>query len=1073
MTDTVTDLRVDYERAPTNVAGRPRFSWRVDGGAREQAAYRVRVARSEAALREGRGEVWDSGRVADSRSTDVPYEGPPLDPDARYAWTVRVRDGNGGVAEAEPATFGTALGGEGAWAGEWIGHQPDPGDSNGFRTPFVRDGAAGGEWVQVDLGDTRLVEAVELHPARPFDGPETPDGTVVSSVHGADDGGRGGPAGFGFPAGYRVEVAGESGFEDPTVVADRADADEPGTEPVALDAGVEGRYVRVTATDPARIDPAAGQEKTGIAREERAAWRTFALAALAVRGPDGTDLARGRPVAASASVEAGAWGREHLVDGVYESTPAASSPLLRTDLHLSDPVAAARVHVCGLGYGELRVNGERVGDAVLDPAWTQYDQRAPYRTYEVGEHLSAGENALGLWLGRGWFGKNARDWTGFGSPRARLHLTVEHPDGTTTTVGTDTSWRAAPSPIEENDVYDGERYDARRERDGWAEPGFDDADWASAAAMDAPGGDLEPQRTPPIRETETFEPEAIEDADGGPIVDFGQNLVGWVALTVRGADAGDEITIRHAETRLEDGSLNEVDLRSADAADTYVARGDGVERYRPRFTYHGFRYAQVEGFPGDLDAGDIEARAVHTDMEPVGSFDCADDDLAGVQHNAEWGLRGNVHGVLTDCPQRDERFGWTGDNHIAARALMYNFDAARFYEKWQADHDDAQSRHGYVADTVPYGYGTVPEDRTWGITRVTVPWHLYRHYGDRGVLERHYEAMRRYVDYWHSVAEGGVIGEAYGNYGDWLAFENADGRRGLPYDLYNTAFHYHTADLFARIAGVLGNDADATAYAERAEGIAEGFEDAFLDPAEPAYGPGTQSSYAVPLFVGLVPEEREAEMAAALAAKVRSDGSTLRTGFLGTRPLLDALVEYGYPDLAFEVVSQPERPGWVYMVRQGATTMWERWDSDDRVGDGMNSYNHSPFTFVSEWFFSRLAGLDFAPSIAEGIEIAPAVVDDLDWAAATLDTVDGPAVARWEHDGEGLRLEATVPWNTPATVRIPAPDGAALVANGQPVVAGADPAALPEGIRSVERADGAFLVGTRAGDYTFERSPRS
>jgi alpha-L-rhamnosidase len=797
---TITGLTVEYETEPNNVApDEPRFSWRAVGGQRGgvQTAYRVLVGRSKAALERERAGMWDSGKVEAPDSTNVPYDGVPLDSGTDYYWTVRVWNGDDESSEwAEPVAFSTALADQRDWEGEWIGYQPDGGDSNGFRSRWHSADADVEEWVQVDLGAEREIEQIELHPTNPFDGPETPDGATVSAVHSeageaAEVVTTDGAGGFGFPVRYRVAVSDDPDFETARTIVDRTDTDQgnPGVEPVSVPVGDhEARYVRVTATDLYEFDPdeaphGPSQLKTEYVREERRPWQTFALAALSVRDADDRDLAVTRPVTGSSSVKEGAWGREHLVDGHYESRMAPQSPFLRTEVDLGGDVERARAHVCGLGYGDLYVNGERIGDEVLTPSWTQYDERVLYSSYDVSDRLERGENALGLWLGQGWFGRNARDWTGFGAPRAILQLEVEYADGTTRTVSTDSTWNAASSPLVANDLYDGERYDAREERDGWARPGFDDADWAGASIVTPPGGDLVPQRTPPIRVTETIAPEEVLDREEGPILDFGQNLVGWLELTVDGAAAGDEIELRHAEVLLDDGSLALEDLRSADATDVYVARGEDGETYEPRFTYHGFRYAQVVGYPGDLDPANVQAKVVHTDMDPIGEFDCSNDDLAQVQQNARWGLRGNLHSVLTDCPQRDERFGWTGDNHIAARAVAYNFDASLFYEKWMDDHADVRSEHGYVADTIPYGYGTVPEDPTWGITQVTVPWHLYRHYGDVGVLERHYEGMRRYVDFWQDESDSGIIPDEYGNYGDWLTFENNDGTRGLPHDL--------------------------------------------------------------------------------------------------------------------------------------------------------------------------------------------------------------------------------------------------------------------------------------------------
>ncbi|WP_276256844.1 alpha-L-rhamnosidase [Halomontanus rarus] len=1160
------DLRVDRESEPLDASRTPRFSWRADATARgaAQTAYRILVARSRAALEAGRGDCWDSGRVSSSTSTGVAYDGTALSSSTDYYWTVRIWDEEGlPSAWADSSSFSTALEGGREWEGEWIGYRPGVGDSNGYRSRWRPAGGEGGaegtddpaEWVQIDLGDVRSIDRLELHPAEPFDGPETPDGMAVSAQYSHDDADHPqGAGGFGFPVRYRIDVATDADFADAETVVDRTEEKQPnpGSETVAFDVGsaagtesetetktdtdtdVAARYVRVVATDRYEFDPASsGQTKTEHVREERSTWEAFALAALAIRDEDGTDLAVDCPVTAASSIESETWGRDQLVNGRYESATGPGSALLRTDVALSKPVARAQAHVCGLGYGELSVNGEKIGDAVLDPGWTQYDRRVLYSTYDVSEALTAGENAIALRLGRGWFARNAIDWTGFGSPRAICQLEITYEDGTTRSVSTDGSWEATRGPILANDIYDGETYDARRAIPGWDEPGFDrtgddgadetrgaddreDGDapaWEPATVVDGPGGDLVPQRTPPIRVTETIEPESIRDHEDGPIVDFGQNLVGWVELEIEGAARGDEIVLRHAETLLEDGSLSLIDLRSADATDRYVAAGEPTETYHPRFTYHGFRYAQVGGYPGDLEPEHISAKVVHTDVEPIGSFDCSNEELAQVQENARWGLRGNIHSVLTDCPQRDERFGWTGDNHIAARALCYNFDGGRFYGKWMDDHADVRSEHGYVADTIPYGYGSIPEDRTWGITQVTIPWHLYRHYGDAGVLERHYEGMRRYVDYWHSVSEDGLVGDEFGNYGDWLAFENADGRRGLPLDLFNTAFHYHTTNLFAEVAAVLGNDADAERYRERAEAIADAFTDEFFDSSASEYGPGTQSSSAVPLYVGLVPDEHTDAVAAALAETVREADGKLQTGFLGTRPLVHTLVDHGYPEVAYEVVSQPEQPGWVYMVRQGATAMWERWDSDSRVGDGMNSFNHSPFTFVSEWFYEALAGLRFDASIREGrVEIAPTVVDDLEWAEGSIETPHGRLASRWERvegdggDETGLEIEIEVPWNTVATVRIPdleaADDPVVAVGEGGNEVeveggngsederltgettriwngdgddAGprSDPDALPDGIESVRDDDGTITVTVGSGTYRFEVRARS
>jgi len=1073
-----TDLRVEYEDSPVNVdpTRSPRFAWRMLSDRRDsrQSAYRVVVGRDPDAVADGAGAMWDSGTVESADATDIVYDGPDLAADETYYWSVKVWSEDGvETGWADPAQFGTALEPE-DWHGEWIGHQPGVGDTNGWRSQWCAPDEVGEEWVQVDLGERRPVSEIALHPANPITIVRTPDDTAVTLSWFENP-----IEGFGFPTAYRVEVSDDPEFAESTVVAEATledDEDDEEPEGTPEDEGVKvqthdgidatGRYVRVTATQLYEVEPsqrAASHSQSDERLTEAATpWQCFALAGLTVR--DGDDnLAGEATVSASSSVEAETWGRDHLVNGHTESTMASSSPLLRTEFDLDGSVASARIHSAPVGYGELMVNGEQIGDAKLDPAWTDYEKRVLYSSHDVTEQLSEGENALGLWLGRGWFAKQGAYWVADGSPRARLTLSIEFEDGRTRTISTDGDWRATESPMLENDIYDGEHYDARREQDGWAEPGFDDGDWDEAAVVDEPGGTLRPERIEPMGVVDTFDVETVHDHTEGPILDFGQNLTGWLEIEIDGADEGDEITLRHAEALTEDGDLSTTDLRTADATDTYVASGEGTETYEPRFTYHGFRYAQVSGYPGDFDPDAVTAKVVSTAMDRRGEFACSNEDLNQLQHNAVWGLRSNTHSIPEDCPQRDERFGWTGDAHISTRSLLFNFDGVRFDEKWARDHDDVAADMGYVTDVIPNKAFEDPADPTWSITRVMVPWYLYRHDGDEGILQEQYEGMRQYVDYWTGVAEDGIVPDDYGKYGDWLAFENTDGRRGLPHDLFNTAFVYQVTDTFAKVADVLGNDADEANYRERADDIADAFNAEFFDAEAGEYGPGTQSSFSVPLFLGMVPDERVEDVAANLAEKVRADGGKLKTGFLGTRPLIHTLADHGYEELAYEVVSQPEQPGWVYMARNGATTMWERWDSDSRVGDGMNSFNHSPFAHISEFFYEVLAGIRLGDEpVTDHVTIAPAMVEDVDWVDASVETPTGDLEVVWERNRQEYDCWVSVPWNTSATVRLPDAADGAVAESGIPLAEGA-----PDGIRSVETDGDDLVLEVGSGDYEF------
>lgn len=1068
---TPTRLAVNGRSSPNNLRNDvpPRFSWRVDDWdwGSDQTAYRVRVARSCDRLDDAE-PYWDSGKVSSPKSTDVEYGGPNLAPDTRYCWTVEVWNDTGDRSGiADPVPFTTAP--EQPMAGDWIAHSPGPGDTNGYRSEWSEPGSAD-KWVQVDLEGRRDVARVELYPAQPFDGPTTPDGQAISASDTEDSYFTAtlasGPVAFGFPDRYRIEASDDPDFETSTVIVDRTDEsqDSPGRDPVGFDVDASTRYVRVVATEPQTVG--GGDDRL---EERLRQWQVFALAEVGIRDRTGDDLASGRPVTASSSVESGTWGADHLTNGVCESSMASSSPLLRRDVELDGTVERAHVHFAGLGYGELYVNGTRVGDEMLNPGWSDYAERVLYATHEVGEFLSEGTNCIGAWLGRGWFSKSARQWTGFGSPRALLRLSVEFEDGRTRVITTDDDWRTTESPIVANDIYDGDTYDARREQPGWTEPGFDDGDWERSTVVEGPLGELYPQQTSPIRVTETLSPEEIREYGDEYIVDFGQNHTGWLEISVDDAEAGQQIDIHYAETLAAHGDLLTVDLRTADTVDTYVTGGKDRETYEPRFTYHGYRYTKISGFPGTLTSDDIASKVVHTDLDSAGSFECSNEELNRVNRKSRWRLRTNAHGVPTDCPQRDERQGFTGDAHLAAGALLYNFDGQVFYEKFLRDHADVQSEHGYLPATMPNGGTPAMTDVTWTYSWLQLPRLLHRHRGTKQALRDHYDGLRRYIDFWHSVAEDGLVPGRYSIFGDWVALENADGSRGQPTELFTDAYYYRTAADMAEIAASLGEDANADMYRDRAEEIASAFDDRYFDETDASYGPGTQAANAVPLSLGLVPERHEDAVAATLAETVRDDGGTLRTGFLGTPALLSALTEHGHADLAYRVVTAPEYLSWVYQVRQGATAVWERWDTDEQTDSGMNSRNHSPFTLVSEWLHRAIAGIRVTSALSEQrrIVVHPEPVADLDWAEGAVETPNGEVRSRWERAAGGIDMSVDVPWGLTASVRVPLETGDTVTWDGEVVWAGGEFAGDSRTESSVSDQGDRIVVDVRVGHHDF------
>lgn len=1030
--DPSTDFLVNGRRRPRNVPSgeRPRFSWGIadpEWGA-SQNAYRLRVRSNE-----DEGTVWDSGRTASGRSVGVPYDGPALEPDTTYRWEVEVWNDAGEHVVSAPEPFATAP--DLADAGEWIAHLPEPGDTNGYRSEW-RPASDHEEWVQVDLERPRLIDTITLYPAEPWDGPTTPDGRVITArdteptYFAATV--AAGPIAFGFPERYRIEVSNDPTFADATTIVDRSDGPgpDPRRGPVNFVGEVEARYLRVTA-----LELSAYGERDGP-HEHSEPWGVFALAGMAVRDSAGTDLADGCSVTASSSVEAGHWGAAHLTNGATSSVLASRSPLLRQTFEVSKPVERARLHVVGLGYGECHLNGDRVGARVLDPAWTDYDERVLYATYDVTDRIQSGENAIGLWLGRGWFGKSAREWTAFGSPRALLALRLEFVDGSTRDVTTDGSWRATASPIIANDIYDGETYDARLEQAGWATAAFDDTTWDRVATVPGPGGEVRPQQAPPMRVTEELAPAEITRYGDALIVDFGQNHTGWVDLTVEGADPGTVITIEYAEARSAHGDLSTVDLRTADATDRYVTAGRERETYRPRFTSHGYRYVKLTGYPGRLSADDVRSLVVHSDLPRNGTFESSNETLNRIQENAAWGLRSNVQGIITDCPQRDERLGFSGDGHLAAKALHYNFDAVPFCGKFIRDHADAQTPAGYLPVTMPTASDPGKTDPTWTYSWLALARLQYRFGGTEGAMRDHYAGLKRYVDYWSSLAVDDLIPERYSVYGDWVALEHTDGSIGEPTHLFTNAYYARTLAELAEIASIIGRDDDAGGYERLSAAAAAAFNDRYLDRSAESYGPGTQAANAVPLALELVPAEHTGGVAASLARTVRAAGGTLRTGFLGTPALLQALTDHGYSDLAYEVVSTRDFPGWGYQVSQGATTVWERWDGDDRTDDGMNSRNHSPFTLVSEWFYEGLAGIRVVGGPSEDcrVEIAPAFVDDLDWIRASTHLPEGYVHSAWRRTDAGVDLSVAIPWNVSATLRVPMDEVELIEYADEPVI---------------------------------------
>jgi len=755
--------------------------------------------------------------------------------------------------------------------------------------------------------------------------------------------------------------------------------------------------------------------------------------------------------------------------------PGISAPLLRREFRVNKPVKSAVVFVCGLGYYEMHLNGEKVGDHVLDPGTTDYYHRVLYATYDVTDRMKRGENALGVMLGNGWYSPPDEDvrmaWGGilrkYGDrPRLLLQLDLTFADGSDTSIVSDDNWRVSPGPIRFNSIWNGEAYDARLDRAGWTAPGYDDAGWAPATVLEAPSGVLDSQLMPPIRVTRTLAPVTIiHPQDGISVFDFGQNFAGWARLKVRGP-AGTKIILKYGERIYKSGLVDQRSARNARAADTYILKGEGEEVYEPRFTYHGFRYVQVEGAPGDLTVDNLEGRVVHSAVEPAGRFVCSDSLLNRIHRNTVWSQRSNLYSIPTDCPVRDERTGAMADAQVIAEEAIYNFDMAPFYTKWLRDIADGQGEPGWVNDPTPLHPEFKSHMPAWQITYPLVAWYMYQYYGDVRILKEHYDGLKRLVDWLGSTATGDVL--EWGR-GDWVPPGRTQPDDGsVP--VTSTGYYYLGARIIARAATILGKHQDAENYNALADQIRTAFNREFLNPKTNNYGSGSQTCNAFALYAGLVPEERQSAVAANIVRNIREEhDSHLWTGILGTKALVRVLPEYGFADVLYNVATSPTYPGWGYQIARGATTLWERWGGYKNFGAGMNSFNHVMFGSIDEFFYRNIAGI--APDSVgyRRVMIAPVPVDGLTFAEAEVQTISGKVVSRWEKTDRQFVLECAIPVNTTGEIHIPftVTTNLAVRESGQSLWDnGVTQAAVP-GIRYVAVQDGRLIIQTGSGRYRF------
>ncbi|WP_328360410.1 glycoside hydrolase family 78 protein [Streptomyces sp. NBC_00445] len=1035
---------VEYaERVLGTDVQHPRLSWELSapGHGARQSAYQVQVALSPSPSPSPKaltaGLVWDSGKVTSDRSVSVPYEGPALRPRTRYHWRVRAWDGAGRPSRWSEAGWWETTLSEADWQARWIGADapPEPPSLSGASwiwSPGATssDAPVGPCWFRAVLrlpDDGTRVRRATVVASADDDFTLHLDGRQVLHAPEQQDGWRTGRA---VDVTEVVEAARVAGR--PVVLAARA-TNRPG--PSVNPAGLLVRLIVETADggpDESTYELVSGPGWRVTATEPQQGWQRPEF--------DDTDWAE---AAVLAPYGQGPWG-----SGVSVAVPEQPAPLLRRAFTVRRRISRARLYISGLAYYEAEINGRRVGRQVLDPGFTDYDETVLYAVHDVTELVRRGENAIGVTLGRGFFGMttpNVWNWhrpPWHGEPRLLAQLEIDHPDGSRTTVASDGEWRITDGPTLSNSLYAGETYDARRAPRDWTRPGFDDSGWRAAGVQQAPRGALKAQPHDPIEIAETVRPTEISELRPGVyVVDMGRTMAGWTRLTVHGADAGTVVRLVHGEKLKPDGSVHAETghVPGRFQTDEYICAGGGADEvWEPKFSYKGFRYVEIHGLPARPSPEQVLGRLVHTRVEEAGSFACSEPFYEWLDGAMRRTLLNNLHGIPTDTPMY-EKNGWTGDAHVGTPVMTYAFGVHRFLSKWLGDLADSQNGEGQLPVIVPsggWGYQELAPSPEWTTVYPFVVRELYRVYGDERAAREHWATLTRYLDWELSRLRDGLAVTALG---DWVA----PGYEIPPEDTRLTATAYlHRALLHtAELGEVLGDGEVVKRYRDAAENLKTAFNEAFLSPEghyRTAKDPGyRQTSNAIPLAFGLVPPGARTSVMDSLVADIEARGNHLNTGCLGTSVLLNVLCAHGRPDVAHAVATQRTYPSWGYWHENGADTMWEMWPLDSRSRD------HYFLGTVAQWLYENVAGLRPGDAGYRTFSVRPDARTGVNWARTSIRTVRGEAAVAWSRLDRELRLSVRVPVGSTAEVHVPG--------------ASRDRVAAPKGAEFL-RSDPAFVV---------------
>ena len=977
----------------------PRFSWKLGGGARSpQVAYRLCVARSEVDLIGRRNLVWDSGRVVSASGVDQPYGGPKLPSRSKVWWQVETWTKDGKSLRSAPAMWETGLA-PADWQGEWIASET---------LVAQADRTAGLHWItgpdRQNIGQTRAFRWTFDHPGGPAEFCATLhelSGVWINGEPAPEP--RDGPARHTEMAVWRVNL-------------------QKGRNVIAIAGRRVGSFGVPTCVLAALLRH--GPELRERMTSASPGWKT------AIAPPQGWN---------APGFDDAAWAAAVPVTGgslpVGEPWPLTPASRLRHVFTVDRPIRAARLHATAAGIYQPWLNGAAIGDRKLAPEFTDPSKRLLYQTYDVTAHVKPGANVLGMVVGDGWYGSrfstSARFAFGPAPCRMLCQLELEHDDGSRTVIGSGKDWQIADSGVMGHSIYDGEIFDARVERADWAMSGSAEQGWRAASVVPAPPAPVDPQRCPPIRVRETLQPKDVRRLGPGRyVLDFGQNFAGFERLTLA-APAGTRIEMHFAEVLKADGSVDQANLRSAKARDVYIAAGSGREVYEPRFTYHGYRYVEITGVPDDRSAWSLEGLVAHQDLPFTAELSVGDPVIEQFWRNSVWSQKSNFYGLPTDCPQRDERLGWMGDAEVFWPAAAWNMDVTAYTARVMEDVRSSQSAQGAFPDCIPPFVPTMKlSSPGWADAGVILPYTSWMQNGDTGVVRANWSAMETYMAWIEKANPDHVWRKQRGaDYGDWLSVDAPTSNPGAPTtpkDLLATALWANDAAMMAQMAEALGNAAAAARYRDLFQTIRGAFNATFVS-ADGKVGNGSQTGLVVAIRFGLLSPEQTRAAGAALAADIARRGNHLSTGFIGTPHILDALAMSGQEAMAITLLTQRTFPSWGYMVDKGATTMWERWNSDQ--GDvGMNSRNHYAFGAIGDFLFRRIAGIAPATPGFGKVRIAPIMAPALGRGGATYQSVRGPIRTAWTARGGQFRLDVDLPAGVEGEVFLPGGRSARAVA---------------------------------------------